>query len=68
MYTGIGLGLRDARFFTLYYKIAHNSYGECAIFASRVVYRVNIEIAHTIGKNHALKSTEMRDFAHYNIF
>ena len=41
-YTGIGLGLRDARFITLYYKITHNFSGECAIFVSRVVYLVNI--------------------------
>ena len=29
---------------------------------------LHIEIAHRIGQNRALKSTEMLDFAHYNIF
>ena len=38
---GIGLGPHDARFCTLNYKIAHNFNGECAIFASKVVYLIN---------------------------
>ena len=33
-YTGIGLGPRDARFYTLNPRIAHNLNRECAIFAS----------------------------------
>ena len=31
--TVIGLGLRDARFYTLNYKNAHIFHAECAIFA-----------------------------------
>ena len=37
----IGLGQRDARFYTLSYKNAHISHAKCAIFASIIIVVVN---------------------------
>ena len=53
----------------LNYKIAHILNGESAIFASLIVYRVNREkLCIELVKPTHKKSTEKRDFAHYNIF
>ena len=51
-------------------KITHNFQMACAIFALLfcIKFGLHLGIAHRIGQNRTLNRTELRDFAHYNIF
>ena len=66
--SGIGLGPRDVRFCTLQYKIAHNFNGECAIFASKIMYLVNRWNARTELVKIAYKKVQKCVILHIIIF